>query len=197
MGTVQWEPSVEVRSAGGTREVNLNTHHLMNRCVFLTGEIDMEMSNRIFSQLMYLEGESKEPVKLFINSPGGDVNAGLFIYDTLQAMEAPVDVYCTGLAASMAAVIFAGGRKGHRFIFPHSKTMIHEPMIQGGVGGSATSILNVSSSILKTRGILEEILAIHTEKSMDEIREETSYDHFMDAEESVAFGICDAVTDRF
>ena len=108
-------------------------------------------------------------------------------------MTIPVYMYCTGMAASMAAVLLAGGQPGRRYILPHSKTMIHEPLLSGGVGGSATSIRNISDSILETRSIVNGILAKHTGKSIKEINKATSYDNYMNAEKSVEFGICDKV----
>ena len=188
-----WIPSVEVESAHGTREVSLNTRHLMNRKIFITGGIDSDTANQFVSQFLYLENESQEPIDIYINSPGGEVNAGLVIYDLIQGSTVPINIICTGMAASMAAILLAGGQKGRRFILPHSKVMIHEPLIQGGVGGSATSIKNISESILETRDIVNGILSKHTGKSLKEVNKATSYDHYMNAQESVEFGICDAI----
>lgn len=196
MSEYVWNPMVEVESNAGIREVSLFTKHLMNRNVFLTGEICMEKAMSILSQLKYLAEESEEPINLFVNSGGGEVNAGLLIYDLLQAIKVPVNIYCTGIAASMAAVILAGGKDGHRFILPHSKTMIHEPLLSGGVGGSASSIKHISDSILETREILNGILAERTGKTIEEINRATAFDNYMNAEESVAFGLCDQVTDN-
>ena len=108
-------------------------------------------------------------------------------------MTIPVYMYCTGMAASMAALLLAGGQPGRRFILPHSKTMIHEPLLTGGVGGSATSIRNISDSILETRKIVNGILAKHTGKTLKEVNKATSFDNYMNAEKSVEFGICDRV----
>ena len=193
MSGMVWNPAIEVESHGGVREVSLLTRHLMDRSVFLTGEINMESAMSILSQLKYLAKESDEEINLYINSGGGEVTAGLLIYDVIQQIKVPVNMYCTGIAASMAAVILAGGQEGRRFILPHSKTMIHEPLISGGVGGSASSIKNVSDSILETRKMLNSILAKHTGKALKEINKATSFDNYMNAQESVAFGICDAV----
>lgn len=187
-----WMPSIEVETAQGTREVNLKTHHLMRRRIFLDGEINRESAGEFLEQILYLE-ESEEPIQILIQSPGGEVNAGLLIYDAITSCKAPVSLYCTGLAASMAAVILAGGEKGRRFILPHSKVMIHEPLIANGVGGSATSIRNISDSILETREICNGILAKHTGKTIEEINEATAFDHYMNAKEAVDFGLCDAV----
>lgn len=189
-----WIPSVEVESAHGTREVSLSTRHLMNRNIFLNGEINSAMANDFLSQLLYLEGTNK-PITIYINSPGGEVNAGLMIYDAIQSSQLEINMICAGTAASMAAIIFAGGQKGRRKILPHSKVMIHEPLIAGGVGGSATSIKNISESILETREICNSILAKHTGKTIEEINEATAFDNYMNAEEAIAFGLCDAVSE--
>ena len=189
---MDWIPSIEVESAHGTKEISLRTHHLMSRKLFITGAITSEMANSVISQLLYLE-ESDEPVTIYINSPGGEVNAGLMIYDAIQGCGLPINMICTGLAASMAAIIFAGGQQGRRYVLPHGKVMIHEPLISEGVGGSATSIKNISESILETRQILNGLLAKHTGKKAREIDKATSFDNMMNAKEAVEFGLCDKV----
>ena len=176
----------------GIREVSLYTEHLARGRVFLTGTIDRELADSIAAQLLYLEQEGKE-VQLIINSLGGEVNAGLMLYDLLEGLKVPVSRWCCGMAASMAAIILCGGEKGRRFILPHSKTMIHEPLLQSGVGGSATSIQALSESILETRRITNSILAKHTGKSLQEIDAATTYDNYMNAEQSIAFGLCDEI----
>ena len=160
-----WIPSIEVEGAQGTRVVSLNTRHLMNRCIFLSGDINSDMANDFLSELLFLE-QDNDPITIYINSPGGEVNAGLMIYDAIQGSNLKIDMICTGRAASMAAGILAAGQKGRRYIFPHSKVMIHEPLIANGVGGSATSIKNISESILETKEIVNGILAKHTGKSI-------------------------------
>lgn len=191
-----WNPMIEVESAHGVREVSLHTRHFMNRNLFLTGSIDSEVANAFLSQLLYLEEESMQPITIYINSPGGEVNAGLMIYDAMQGSSLEIRTICTGMAASMAAILFSAGQKGKRYLFKHSKVMIHEPLITNGVGGSASSIKNISESILETREILNGILALHTGKSVEEINEATSFDNFMNAEEAIKFGLCDAITDK-
>ncbi len=188
-------PSIEVESAHGVREISLATRHLMKRRVFLSGEINADMANTFLSQMMFLEEEGDEPVNVYINSLGGEVNAGLLIYDTIQASTLPINIICTGYAASMAAIILAGGQKGRRFILKHSKVMIHEPLIANGMGGSATSIKNISDSILETRQILNSILADHTGKTLEEINEATQFDNYMNSSEAVDYGICDEIID--
>ena len=191
-----WIPSIEEESVHGIREVSLNTWHLMNRNIFLTGDINAEMANAFLSQFLFLEKSPEKPVTILINSHGGEVNAGLMIYDVINKSNLEINMVCTGIAASMAAIILAGGKKGRRYILKHSKIMIHEPLIANGVGGSATSIKNISESILETRKILNGILAEHTGKTIEEVNAATSYDNFMNADEAIEFGICDSVIER-
>ncbi len=195
MGENDWIPTIEVESANGTREVSLYTSHLMDRIIFLNGEIKSEKANLFLSQLLYLEKEADKPITIYINSIGGEVNAGLMIYDAIQGCKAEINMICTGMAASMAAVILAGGRKGHRYILKHSEIMIHEPLIPGGVGGSATSIRNISESIMETRRTVNRLLASHTGKTLKEIDSATAFDNYMNAKEAIEFGICDSITD--
>lgn len=193
-----WVPSVLEDCYGGKRELNLQTHHFTNRKLFLTGCVDDEMANQFVSEFLYLL-QSDEPIDIYINSPGGSVNSGLVIYDIIQSCEGkvPVNMYCTGIAASMAAVILAGGQKGRRYILPHSKCMIHEPLMAGGAGGSATSIQKTAESIMETKAIINGILAKHTGKNVEEIDESTAFDNYMNAEDAVAFGLCDEVRNLF
>lgn len=189
-----WFPSIEVESAHGVREVSLLTRHLMNRTLFLNGKIDPETADAFLSQMLFLEDEDiKKPVTIYINSPGGLVDSGLMIYDVIQNSRLTINMICSGLAASMGAVILAGGQKGRRYIMEHSKVMIHEPLIPDGVGGSASSIKNLSDSIMGTRKILNEILAEHTGKTRKEIDKATAFDNYMNSKEAVEFGICDKI----
>ena len=191
-----WPPTFTQESHSGTREVTVRSHLLSNRKIFLQGEINSDSANEFMQQLLYLQEQGSEPIHIFLNSGGGEVLAGMMIYDLLQSVKIPVNIYCTGMAASMAAIILAGGQKGRRFILPHSKTMIHEPLISQGVGGSASSIKNISDSILQTREMLNGILSNHTGQAVTAIEEATAYDHYLNAEETVAFGICDKVITR-
>jgi ATP-dependent Clp protease protease subunit len=193
MNEMLWNPTIVHEDHFGVKEIDLRAKLLTERKIFLTGEINSLTVNAILLQLMYLEGSGSDDINLYINSGGGEVNAGLMLYDVLQDIKVPLNTYCTGLAASMAAVILAGGQKGRRFILPHSKTMIHEPLIAGGAGGSASSIKNIADSILETRSLCNSILAKHTGKSIEEINSATSFDNYMNAEESVAFGLCDSI----
>lgn len=188
-------PVIEVEGYQGSQQISLESRLLNERKLFLFGEITPESANALVQQLIWLEDEpGHSPVKLYINSPGGEINSGLMIYDVLQAMTIEVDIFCTGMAASMAAVLLASGKPGHRHILPHSRTMIHEPLISSGLGGSATSIRHLSETVMETKKLINEILARHVGKSPDVIDEATAYDNYMNAEESVAFGICDDIS---
>lgn len=198
---VRWNPTVQEDTCNGPHEVQLLTKHFTNRKIFITGEVTEEMANDFVVKMLYL-CQSDEPIDIYLNSPGGSVNAGLVIYDVLQDCsredhQIPINIYCIGMAASMGAVILAGGQKGRRFILPHSKVMIHEPLIAGGMGGSATSIKKTAESILETKAITNGILAKHTGKTLEEIDEATSFDNFMNAEEAIAFGLCDSISQLF
>lgn len=196
MERTTWVPSIIEETCNGANTVVLQTKHLTNRKIFLTGEVTDEMAINFVSQLKYLE-ESNEPVDIYLNSVGGSVNAGLVIYDSIQAAPFEINIYCIGLAASMGAIILAGGQKGHRFVLPHSKVMIHEPLISGGMGGSASSIKKTSDSILETKAILNGILEKHTGKTAEEIDEATSFDNYMNAQEAIDFGLCDSIKNIF
>ncbi len=189
-----WVPCAMEETCNGIRETKLTTTLFNDGKLFLVGEVNDEMANTFVSELLYLARKG-ESVDIYINSPGGSVNAGLVIYDVIQACAEKIDIniYCIGLAASMGAVILAGGQKGHRFILPHSRVMIHEPLIAGGLGGSATSIKKTAESILETKAITNGLLALHTGKTIEEIDEATSFDNFMNAGDAVAFGLCDEI----
>jgi ATP-dependent Clp protease protease subunit len=191
-----WTPASIEDGFYGAREINLQTKHFSEGKLFLTGSITEETADHFISELLYLNGEQK-PVTVYINSPGGSVTAGLSIYDALQAYEGEVNLHCYGMAASMAAIILASGRPGHRFLTPHAKTMIHEPLLASKIGGSASSIEETAKSILETKELLNELLAKHTNKPKEEIDEATRFDNFMNAEESVAFGLCDEIRNVF
>ncbi len=192
-----YEPTIEVESAQGIREIRITTRHLMNRKLFLTGEINEESALNFISQLMYLEEseDSDKPVTIYINSPGGQILSGLMIYDAIQGSKLSINMVCVGMAASMAAWILAGGQKGRRYILPHSKVMIHEPLISNGVGGSATTIKHISDSIQETRSLINEIMSKHTGRTAEEILEATGFDNYMKANEAIEFGICDRITE--
>lgn len=193
MSTTYMMPSIERESVNGVQQISLITDLFTNRKIFLFGEIDEAMVYAFTMQLMSLMEDEQSEIDIYVNSPGGEVNAGLAIYDLIQSCKTPINMYCIGMAASMGALIFASGKKGHRFILPHSKVMIHEPLIPHGVGGSASSIKSTADSILQTRELLNGILAKHSGKTLEEINKATDHDNFMTAEEAIAFGLCDKI----
>lgn len=178
--------------AKGLSAVPLNSDFLSKGIVFIDEPITPDSANKFLKEMMYLS-QKDEPVRLFINCPGGEVNAGLLMYDIINGFKNPLDIYCTGQAASMAAILFAAGKPSHRFILPHSRVMIHEVLVSGGVGGSATSISKISESIMEVRNLVNSILASHTGKTVEEINAATSFDNIMNAEEAVKFGIADKI----
>ncbi|MCD7731592.1 MAG: ATP-dependent Clp protease proteolytic subunit [Oscillospiraceae bacterium] len=181
-------------TAKGKTVVPLHGHLLTERCLFITGEINEETAIEFMQAMLFLQSD-KKPIDIYINSCGGEITAGLAIYDMIQGCKNDITIYCVGQASSMAAILLASGRKGRRFILPHSRVMIHEALLKGNVSGSATSISHISESILETRDIVNGILAKHTGKSLEEINAATVFDNMMNANEAVDFGICDAVTD--
>lgn len=189
-------PALEKESANGIQQVSLITDAFTNRRLFLFGEIDQNLVFSFTMQMLSLVEDEQSEINLYINSPGGEVNAGLAIYDLIQSCKAPINMYCIGMAASMGALIFAGGQRGRRFMLPHSKVMIHEPLIPNGVGGSASSIKSTADSILQTRELLNGILAKHSGKTLEEINKATDHDNFMTAEEAIKFGLCDEIVTR-
>jgi ATP-dependent Clp protease protease subunit len=165
---------------------------LENRVIFLQGEIYDGNANELVMKLLYLQSENRrKDIHFYINSPGGSVTATLAIYDTMQMISCPVATYCVGLAASGGAVLLAGGEKGKRFALQHAKVMIHQP--HGGVGGQVSDIEIQANEILRTRVALNEILASHTGKTVDEIAKACDRDYYMTAGEAKAFGIVDDI----
>ncbi len=183
---------IYTESASGGKEFDLAALHAERGVIFLSGDITTSTALSFASVMKYLQDEEKK-VTIYLNSPGGEVTAGLMIYDIIQSYPYDLKIVCTGIAASMGAIILAGGRKDRRFILPHSKVMIHEPLISNGFGGSATTIEQKAQIILDVKQQLNEILAKHTGKSLKDIDKATAFDNFMTAEEAVRFGICDAI----
>lgn len=185
-------PMVIEQTARGERSFDIYSRLLKERVIFLTGQVEDGMANLIVAQLLFLEAENPEaPINLYINSPGGVVTAGLAIYDTMQYIRCPVSTICIGQAASMGALLLAGGEKGKRFALQHSKVMIHQPL--GGAQGQATDILIQADEIKKTREKLNKILAHHTGHKVDKIAAETERDNFMTADEAKKYGLVDNV----
>lgn len=183
---------VMIEDSKGLRDVDIVTKQFADARLFLTGNITQTTAMDLVAAMTLLADEHRD-VDIFINSPGGEVAAGLVIYDMIQSYPYQITMYCTGLAASMGALIFAGGQKGRRFILPHSRVMIHEPLIAGGMGGSATTIEKAAQDILDTKAVLNKLLAHHTGKTVDQINAATVSDNYMNAKEAIAFGLCDEI----
>lgn len=178
-------------SASGKRELSIDSCLFTDRKLFIEGIINDKTSLDFMHEFMYLSKTNK-PISIYINSSGGEVNAGLLMLDLIQSSKNEINIFCTGKAYSMAAILLACGKKGHRFILPHSRVMIHE-VLSRVVDGTATSIAKISESILETRDMLNNILAESTGHTLEEINRNTSFDNFMSADEAVDFGICDEV----
>lgn len=183
---------VEVKSANGVTLVPMKTAHLTKRRIFIQGEIDMEMACAFADQVMLLCDQSNEPIDVIITSGGGEVQAGMMIYDVIQTCTAPIRMFCRGMAYSMAAVLFASGRHG-RYILPSSKLMLHEPLLGNAVRGNVSSIRALSEELTLIRGQLNELLSKHTGKSVEQIEEACAYDHFFTPQECVEFGLADEI----
>jgi ATP-dependent Clp protease protease subunit len=185
-------PMVVVQTARGERAYDIYSRLLKERVVFLVGPVEDYMANLVVAQLLFLESENPEKdIAIYINSPGGSVSAGLAIYDTMQFIKADVSTICVGQAASMGAVLLAGGTKGKRFCLPHSRVMIHQPL--GGFQGQATDIEIHAREILDARHRLNTILSKHTGQSIERIKTDTDRDNFMTGEQATAYGLIDAV----
>ncbi len=188
----QMVPMVVETTARGERAYDIYSRLLKERVIFLVGPVEDHMANLVVAQLLFLESENPDKdIHLYINSPGGSVTAGLSIYDTMQFIKPDVSTMCIGQAASMGAVLLTGGTKGKRFILPHSRTMIHQPL--GGFQGQATDIEIHAKEILDVRERLNKILANHTGQDMETIKNDTDRDNFMSAAESVKYGLVDKV----
>ena len=182
------------KGARGTAIIPLESELLTERVIPITETITAETAVKVYMALHYLS-KTGEPIIMPIYSSGGEVTAGKAIYDMMQGCKCEIHTCCIGKAASMAATLLAAGTKGYRTILPHGEVMIHEVLIGGGIGGSATSITKISQTINETRDIMNGILAKHTGKTMEQIAEATAFDNYMTAEQAVEFGICDRITD--
>jgi ATP-dependent Clp protease protease subunit len=185
-------PFVIERTGRGERSMDIYSRLLEERIVFIGTPIDDTVANSVMAQLLFLDKSNRtQDINVYINSPGGSVTAGLAIYDTMQFVQPEVATYCLGQAASMGAVLLAGGTKGKRFALPNSRVMIHQPW--GGVQGTARDMEIQVEEILKSKKRLEEILALHTGRSAEEISKATDRDHFMSPEEAKGFGLIDSI----
>lgn len=188
-------PTVVEQTGKGERAFDIYSRLLNERIVFLGTEIDDNVANLVVAQLLYLESEDPEKdVFLYINSPGGVVSAGLAIYDTMQYIKPQVSTICMGQAASMGAVLLAAGAQGKRIALPNSRVMIHQPL--GGAKGQASDIEITAREIIKTKALLNNILAKHSGQPLDRIKSDTDRDFYMSAQEAVEYGLVDKVIEK-
>lgn len=188
-------PMVVEQTSRGERAYDIYSRLLKERLIFLVGPVEDNVANLIIAQLLYLESENPDKdINLYINSPGGSVTSGLAIYDTMQFIKPNVSTMCVGQAASMGALLLAGGEKEKRYCLPHSRVMIHQPI--GGFQGQASDIDIHAREILQARERLNKILSDHTGQSLDTIKNDTERDNFMSANEAKDYGLIDKVLDE-
>ena len=188
-------PFVVEQTGRGERAYDIYSRLLKDRIIFIGTPIDDYIANLVIAQMIFLEGEDPDrDINLYIQSPGGVVSAGLAIYDTMQFVKCPVSTLCMGLAASMGAVLLTAGATGKRYCLPNAKVMIHQ--VLGGASGQATDVEIATKEMLKTRDQLNQILAKHTGKSIDQISKDTDRNHWLTAEEAKAYGLVDEIIEK-
>ncbi len=188
-------PIVVEQTARGERSYDIYSRLLKERVIFIVGTIEDQMANLVVAQLLYLESENPDKdISIYINSPGGSVSAGMAIYDTMQFTSPDVSTLCIGQAASMGALLLAGGAQDKRYALPHSRVMIHQPL--GGFQGQASDVDIHAREILKIREELNIILAHHTGKPVEQIAQDTERDHFLNSVEAEEYGLIDSVLDK-
>ena len=186
---------IERSSRGGERVTDIFSRLLEERIIFLAGPIDDNVANLVIAEILLLAAkDGKRDIKLYINSPGGSVTAGLAIYDTMQYVSCDVAVICVGMAASMAAVLLAAGAKGKRFALPNAEILLHQPM--GGITGQATEIEIGARQILKIKDKINQILAGHTGKPLKSVEQDTDRDFYLSAQEAKKYGVVDEVIEK-
>lgn len=188
-------PTVIEKSQFGERAYDIYSRLMEERIVFLGTAINDDVANSVIAQLLFLEKEDpKKDITLYVNSPGGQVTSTLAMYDTMQYVQPDISTVCLGMAASGGAVILMGGAKGKRFALPHSEIMIHQPL--GGAEGQATDIAIHAEHIINTKNLLNELIALHTGKKVDQVKIDTERDKFMSAEEALKYGLIDKIIKR-
>ena len=186
--------NVLVKSSSGITQIAMESKLLSEqRKIFIEGEINEDTALEFVKKVMYLNNEGNERIDVFISSPGGEVNSGLLMYDTITGSKAPIRMICMGKAYSMGAILFACAKE--RYMLPNSELMIHQPLLGGRVNGNASSIKSISDSLLETKDKMNKILAKHTGKTEEEIDEATSFDHYFLPEEAIEFNLADKIVD--
>ena len=187
-------PTVIEQSGRGERAFDIYSRLLKERIIFLVGPVEDHTANLVVAQLLFLESENPDKdIYFYINSPGGSVTAGMSIYDTMKFIKPDVQTLCLGQAASMGAFLLSAGTKGKRFALPNSRVMIHQPLISGGLGGQASDIEIHARELLKLKEKLNQMLAEHTGKPLEQIERDTDRDNFMSAQEAADYGLIDKV----
>ena len=187
-------PTVIETTGRGERAYDIFSRLLKERIILVNGQIEETLANLVVAQLLFLSAEDgKREINVYINSPGGSVTAGLAIYDTMRILPCPVSTTCVGMAASFGTILLMAGDRGLRRSLPHARIHMHQPLIQGGIGGQATDIDIQAREILHTRDVLNEIIEHHTDQPLERIRRDTERDFFMSAKEALEYGIIDEV----
>ena len=184
-------PMVVEKEFNGERSYDIFSRLLKDRIVFISGEIDDNLTNRVIAELLYLDSTGNEDINIYINSPGGSVSAGMAIYDTMNFVKSDVSTTCLGIAASMAAFLLSSGKKGKRYILPNADVMIHQPL--GGAQGQATDIKIASDRIIDLRKRLNRILSKNTSQSLKKIEKDTERDNYLSAKETLEYGLVDKI----
>ncbi len=194
MASSLFVPTVIESTGRGERAYDIFSRLLRERIIMVNGQVEDTMANLVVAQLLFLAAENSErEINVYINSPGGQVTAGLAIYDTMRSLPCPVATTCVGFAASFGGILLMAGDKGLRRALPHARIHIHQPLIPGGIGGQATDIDIQAREILHTRDVLNEIIQHHTGQSLESIKRDTDRDFFMSPEEAITYGIIDEV----
>ena len=197
MAVNQLIPMVIEKSGRGERAYDIFSRLLKDRIIFLGGPVDDDTANLVVAQLLYLSNDdSKSDIHFYINSPGGSITAGLAVYDTMKFLRCDVATYCVGQAASMGAVLFAGGTAGKRYILPNGRVLLHQPLLSGMMQGPATDLEIEAREILRLRARLYNILSSHTGKSSEDIEKDSDRNLWLEAEESVAYGLADKIMQK-
>lgn len=187
-------PTVLENTGRGERAYDIYSRLLKERIIMVNGMVEDTMANLIVAQLLFLASENAErEINLYISSPGGVISAGLAIYDTMRSLPCPIATTCVGHAASFGTILLLAGDKGHRRSLPNARIHMHQPLIQGGIGGQATDIDIHAREILYTRDVINGIIQKHTGQSLERIRKDTERDFFLSAQEAVEYGIIDEV----
>ncbi len=190
-------PIVIEKTGRGERAYDIYSRLLRDRIIFLGGSIDDDTANVIIAQMLFLSNEdSKLPISFYINSPGGSVSAGLAVYDTMQFLRCGVQTFCIGMAASMGALLMAGGTKGQRYVLPNSRMLLHQPLIGGVLEGAATDLSIEAQEIIRLRHRLYDILSSHTGRAVEEIERDCDRNKWLNCDEAIEYGLADSILER-